>query len=76
MDLSNVFSLLQQHLPSLEVEGDMEGIPHFYLIYIIHYVVVVTQASLQSDNNVFSHVLANKVFEPHTGLAFEKQCNL
>jgi len=51
--LATSISLLQQHLASLEVEGNMEGIPHFYLIYIIHYVVVVTQASLQPDNNVF-----------------------
>jgi hypothetical protein len=31
----------------------MEGIPHSYLIYIIHYVLVVKQATLQPDVSVF-----------------------
>jgi hypothetical protein len=53
LDLSNVFSLLQQHLPSPEVELDMEGIPHSYLIYVIHYVLVVKQAILQPDVIIF-----------------------
>jgi hypothetical protein len=40
-------------LASLEVEGDMEDIPHPYLINVVHYVLVVKQATLQSRRQYF-----------------------
>jgi len=61
-------SACKQHLPSLEVEGDMEDIPHSYLIYIIHYVLIVKQATLQPET-------IRKELQQHTGFVFGKQCD-
>jgi len=62
-------SACKQHLPSLEVEGDMEDIPHSYLIDIIHYVFIVKQATLQPE-------MIRKVLQQHYGVCIWKTMKL
>jgi hypothetical protein len=47
-DWSTIFFFFEMGLPSLEVEGNMEDVPHPYLIYVVNYVFIVQQATLQS----------------------------